>query len=748
MTMNANQNGTRPARSLTVTLAIAFFTLSAVSLVIIGSLAIFANYQSLQRETSVELELIALNASKTVAGSIQEKFSILETAVEISNPVTADPATRRELLESLPGLQSAFRQMVLLNATGRQLAGASRLSSSLSPQFEEKFQEEALLSLPRAGQRYISPVYFDDLTSEPLVVIAVPAQDVFGDFQGVLAAELSLKFMWNLVDQLQVGETGYVYVVDNQGVLIAFRDTSRVLRGENVGQIFEVSEFIENPTATGDVTQEVESYPGLLGDAVVGTYVPLGTPEWAVVTELPTAEANQGIVTFLIAAIAAILGFAVLSGAIGVVLARNLAAPLVNLSQVATQLADGDLAAEAKVTGAAEISLVASTFNTMALRLRDLIGSLEQRVTERTKALATVAEVSTAASAILETDKLLQTVVDLTKERFGLYHSHIYLMDEIGENLVLAAGAGEPGRQMVAQGRFIPLSLERSLVARAARERQGVTVNDVTQEPDFLPNPLLPDTHAELAVPMMVGEKVIGVFDVQSDVVGRFTEADIAVQTTLASQIASAVQNARSYTEVQRNQALLSDALRVARLGNWEYDLEKDLFTFNDHFYSIFRTSVEKVGGYRISSADYARIFVHPDDQALVGLEIQKSLASKERFFQATVEHRIIFADGEIGYIAVNINLERDENGKIIRWYGANQDITERRRIEELNRRRAEQQEAINAITQKIQGTTTIENALQIAARELGHALGKKPTLVSLNPSLLAGEIKEGTRND
>jgi len=235
-------------------------------------------------------------------------------------------------------------------------------------------------------------------------------------------------------------------------------------------------------------------------------------------------------------------------------------------------------------------------------------------------------------------------------------------------------------------------------------------------------------------VPMMVGEKVIGVFDVQSEVVGRFTDADIAVQTTLASQIASAVQNARSYTEVQHSQELLSDALRVARIGNWEYDLEKDLFTFNDHFYSIFRTSVEQVGGYRISSADYARIFVHPDDAPLVGAEIQKSIESKERFFQANLEHRIIFADGEIGYITVNINLERDEDGKIIRWYGANQDVTERRQLEEITRGRAKREESLNRITQKIQGTTTMVEALQVVARELGHALGNKSTLVMLDP--------------
>ncbi len=374
--------------------------------------------------------------------------------------------------------------------------------------------------------------------------------------------------------------------------------------------------------------------------------------------------------------------------------------------------------------------------------LKTLQVSLEQRVEDRTKALTSVAEVGTAASTILETDKLLQQVVDLAKERFGFYHAHIYLLDATGTSLVLSSGAGDIGKQMVAKGHAIPLNRERSLVARAAREKKGVTVNDVTVEPDFLPNPLLPDTHSELAVPMLVGDEVIGVFDVQSETIGRFTDADIAVQTTLASQVASAVQNSRSYTEVQRSQTLLADALRAARLGNWEYDFENDLFNFSDEFYSIFRTTVEQVGGYKISSADYARIFVHPDDAPLVGSEIQKVLDAKDRLFTTHLEHRIIFADGEIGYIAVNINVERDENGKITRWYGANQDITERRRLEELNRKNAMQQEAINLITQKIQATSTIEEAMQIAARELGHALGQKPTLVALNTAALAGENK------
>ena len=103
---------------------------------------------------------------------------------------------------------------------------------------------------------------------------------------------------------------------------------------------------------------------------------------------------------------------------------------------------------------------------------------------------------------------------------------------------------------------------EQSLVARAARERKGVTVNDVTQAPDFLPNPLLPDTRSELAVPMIVGGKVIGVFDIQSDQVGRFTESDVNIQTTLAAQVATSIQNVRSF-EQSKSQADLESLVNA-----------------------------------------------------------------------------------------------------------------------------------------------------------------------------------------
>jgi len=230
---------------------------------------------------------------------------------------------------------------------------------------------------------------------------------------------------------------------------------------------------------------------------------------------------------------------------LGSYVARSITLALAEVTASANKVIAGDLSSEVEIRSQDEVGKLGGTFNAMTAQLRQTLEDVNRRSTQ----LATVAEVSTVTATILQTDRLLQEVVDLTKERFNLYHAHIYLLDESGENLVLTAGAGEPGRIMVAEKRSIPLDREQSLVARAAREGKGVTVNDVTQDPNFLPNPLLPDTRSELAVPMIVGGQVIGVFDVQSEQVGRFTDSDINIQTTLAAQIATSIQNVRSFEQ-------------------------------------------------------------------------------------------------------------------------------------------------------------------------------------------------------
>ncbi len=119
----------------------------------------------------------------------------------------------------------------------------------------------------------------------------------------------------------------------------------------------------------------------------------------------------------------------------------------------------------------------------------------------------------------------------------------------------------------------------------------------------------------------------------------------------------------RAEAELRTSQAQLSNAMTMAHLGPWEYDAIKDLFIFNDHFYKMFRTTAEQVGGYTMSSADYARRFLHPDDMHFVADEVNRSLETTDSNFSRQLEHRIVYPDGEIGHITVRFFIVKDNQG-------------------------------------------------------------------------------------
>jgi len=200
--------------------------------------------------------------------------------------------------------------------------------------------------------------------------------------------------------------------------------------------------------------------------------------------------------------------------------------------------------------------------NAVAERLGTHIESLRQfeetrrnqiELDKRAQELAAVAEISTISSQELDIQKMLETVVHLTQRKFGYYHAHVFTFDENTEHLkIVACGYKEGDEHEGTHGATeIPLMQEQSLVARAARTRQAVIVNDVKNEPGWLPNPLLPDTASELAVPLVVGDQLLGVLDVQSDRINAFSDEDANIQTTLASQVATALQNAQSFAKAQ-----------------------------------------------------------------------------------------------------------------------------------------------------------------------------------------------------
>lgn len=556
MTTRVEPNQTKVSRSLVTALAIAFVLLSVLPLLVVSGLLGYFDFQA-QRETLYnKQQIIATEAAAEVSGFIEQLFTALETGTQVGQ--VADPEQQRLILEKLLGGKDALRELVLVNQVGQKIVGVSRHSSLASANLLKQAGGEVLAQVGQ-GQRFISEVYVDEATSEPLAILGVPVKDVFGDFQGALLAEVNLKFMWDVVDSLHVGETGAAFVVDKQGALIAFGDAARVLKGENLAQLTEVAEFVE-----GQPTDEQELYStGINGSVVVGTFVPLGTPDWAVVTEIPVEEAYQSIIYRAGILVVSVLVLAGLAAGAGIYVSRNLTKPLLNLTQTATRLAQGEIGLRATTEGPAEVVRLASAFNTMTAQLQELIGSLGEQVAARTHRLETIALLSERLTAILDLEQLLQEMVDEIKAEFAYYHAHVYTLDVQGQNLVLAAGVGEAGAQMKAKGYYIPLDAATSLVARAARTGEVVLVDNVREAPDWLPNPLLPDTYSEMAVPIISEGKVLGVLDVQQNRVAGLDEGDASLLRSLAGQVAIAVRNARLFSQTQ---AALDKAQSLQRL--------------------------------------------------------------------------------------------------------------------------------------------------------------------------------------
>ena len=139
----------------------------------------------------------------------------------------------------------------------------------------------------------------------------------------------------------------------------------------------------------------------------------------------------------------------------------------------------------------------------------------------------------------------------------------------------------------------------------------------------------------------------------------------------------------RAEEALRKSQSQLAEAMDLAHLVNWEYDVATGIFTFDDRFYALYGTTAELEGGIRMAADVYAKEFVHPDDQHMVANEVRKAIQAVDPGYVSEVEHRIIRRDGEIRHIVVRFGITKDEHGRTIKTHGANQDITDRKRAEE-----------------------------------------------------------------
>jgi GAF domain-containing protein/HAMP domain-containing protein len=224
--------------------------------------------------------------------------------------------------------------------------------------------------------------------------------------------------------------------------------------------------------------------------------------------------------------------------------------PIQEVATVAGVAAGGNLNVVVPVRRRDEVGALAFAFNTMIDRLRDLIGTLEQRISARTEQLHASAEVGRAAVSILDTNQLLREIVNLITDRFGFYYTAVFLADSTNKWAVLREATGEAGHVLKERQHQLEIGGQ-SMVGTAMKTRKARIALDVGDEAVRFANPLLPDTRSEIALPLVVGTRVIGALDVQSTQAAAFDEASAAVLQSMADQIAIALSNTLQFQQAQ-----------------------------------------------------------------------------------------------------------------------------------------------------------------------------------------------------
>ena len=251
--------------------------------------------------------------------------------------------------------------------------------------------------------------------------------------------------------------------------------------------------------------------------------------------------------SIIVAVFSMVLGFG-----LSFLMTNSISQPIRQLINAFGKVEQGDLKHRINITATDEIGELGIYFNRMINRLDEFQSGLETQVASRTAQLRATIEVGRVASSILRPEELIDRVVNLITDQFGYYYTAIFLTDSSGKWAELRAATGEAGKILKTQKHRLETG-GRSMVGTAISSRQARIALDVGSEPVRFENPLLPKTRSEIALPLMVGERVIGALDVQSTKESAFNEDDINTLQGMANQVAIALENARLFEETQRS---------------------------------------------------------------------------------------------------------------------------------------------------------------------------------------------------
>ena len=373
-------------------------------------------------------------------------------------------------------------------------------------------------------------------------------------------------------------------------------------------------------------------------------------------------------------------------------LSRSVSSPINQLIEVFQKVEQGELSRRAKVLATDEIGGLAVYFNRMISQLEQSQRNLEDQVAERTAQLEATNEVGRVASSILDPEDLIGKVVNLITDRLGYYYTALFIVDESSNWAELANATGEAGSILKAKHHRLAVS-GNSMVGYAIANRTARIALDVGEESIRFENPLLPETRSEIALPLVVGDQVIGALDVQSKSASAFNARDIEVLQNMANQVAVAIENARLF---QSTQILL-----------------EEMQSTNQRYLTSSWSELTRASG----KIEYQTRLPAPPEEELFSTGIP-----------------LLVRDQILGELIVQGDEEWSPEQKRLLEAVATQAAfaLENARLLNESQQTALRERIAAAITERIWASQTVDGILQTAIRELGRALEASEATIEL----------------
>lgn len=388
--------------SIRNTMTVIFVTLAVVPIIIFSLILAQLGVRTLEDEAINTQADVARLAHSEISSLVTERINQLQLVTKVRSLTSLGEAEQRQIMSSLLTFDDAYKELVLLDTEGQEVLRLARDTAFVVSELTSRADQAEFLEPVATHETYSSPVQFDEVTSEPLIILAIPIINLRSNqVEGVLAAEFRFRIVWELINVDFGGTENEVYVTDASGLVVAHPVSSVVLRGARV----------DLPSADGRTV-------GLSGNDVIlaRTTLQIGGQEFFVVAERSASDAlnlaNTGLQVVIVVTIATLIVATITV----ILVVRRIVTPIEQLSVVASKIGKGNQEARATVKGRDELSELAKSFNTMAetvqqreQALNDLNQSLELRVEERTFELKNSRDEALAAQRIANENSRLKS---------------------------------------------------------------------------------------------------------------------------------------------------------------------------------------------------------------------------------------------------------------------------------------------------------------------------------------------------